>query len=175
MSTLEARIAEMTRWANDPATDMVKAVGTEKTREQIVPIMDGLVNNHEGYFQVNVPNHGALAGLPDDLVVEVPAIVNQKGIQPVRVGSLPPKVMIEQILPDWLETERALLAFKTGDRSVLLYDVLHHHQTKSYDQAVAILDELMELDEVQEVEDWEKMRRIRDHYQYPPQLQRFCK
>ena len=172
VKTLEARIAEMTQWANDPNTNMVKAVGTEKTSEQIVPIMDGLVNNVEGYFQVNVPNHGALTGLPDDLVVEVPAIVNQKGIQPVRVGALPPKIMIEQILPDWLETERELLAFKTGDRSALLYGVLQNHQTKSYDQAVALLDELLELDEVKKVEDWEKMQRIGEHYQYPAKWRR---
>jgi len=170
VKTLEARIAEMTEWANNPNTDMVKAVGTQKTHEQIVPIMDGLVNNNEGYFQVNVPNHGALAGLPDDLVVEVPAIVNQKGIQPVRVGALPPKIMIEQILPDWLETERELLAFKTGDRSVLLYGVLQNHQTKSYDQAMALLDELMELDEVKKVEDWEKMVHISEHYKYLKQM-----
>ncbi len=164
VKTLEERIAAMTRWANDPTTDLVQAVGTEKTREQIVPIMDGLINNNEGYFQVNVPNHGALTGLPDDLVVEVPAIVNQKGIQPVRVGSLPPKIMLEQILPDWLETERELLAFKTGDRSMLLYGVLNHHQTKSYDQAVAVLDDLMNMDEVKAVEDWGKMTRISDYY-----------
>ncbi|MBN1890319.1 MAG: hypothetical protein JW850_20160, partial [Thermoflexales bacterium] len=100
-------------------------------------------------------------------------IVNQKGIQPVRVGSLPPKIMLEQILPDWLETERTLLAFKTGDRSVLLYDVLQNHQTRSYDQAVAILDELVALDEVKQVEDWEKMRRIGDHFQYPADLLRY--
>jgi hypothetical protein len=37
------------------------------------------------------------------------------------------------------------VAFKTGDRSILLYNVLDHHQTQSYDQAVAILDEWMEL------------------------------
>jgi alpha-galactosidase len=119
---------------------------------------------------VNVPNLGALTGLPDDLVVEVPAIVNQKGIQPIRVGALPPKIMIEQILPDWLETERELLAFKTGDRSALLYAVLNNHQTQSYDQAVALLDELMELDEVKKVEDWEKIKRISDHYKYPSKM-----
>ena len=170
VTELEKRIAQMTQWANDPKTDMVKAVGTEKTREQIVPIMDGLINNNEGYFQVNVPNHGALTGLPDDLVVEVPAIVNQKGIQPVRVGSLPPKVMLECILPDWLETERELLAFKTGDRAILLHSVLNHHQTKTYDEAVALLDELINMDEVKKIEDWEKMVRIRDHYKYPAKL-----
>ena len=101
-----------------------------------MPIIDGLVNNNEGYFQVNVPNHGALPGIPDDVVVEVPAIVNQKGIQPVRVPKLPAKIMIERIYPDWLEMERELLAFKTGDQAAMLYGVLDHHQTKSYDQAV---------------------------------------
>ncbi len=172
VAELEKRIAQWTRWANDPQVDLVQAIGTDKTREQIVPIIDGLVNNHEGYFQVNVPNHGALTGLPGDLVVEVPALVNQKGIQPIRVGSLPLKIMLEQILPDWLETERELEAFKTGDRSMLLYGVLNHHQTKNYDQAVALLDELMELDEVKEVERWEKMSPISEHYQYPAGLLR---
>jgi alpha-galactosidase len=173
VSTLEQRIAEMKRWADDPEADLVAAMGTDKTKEQIVPIMDGLVNNNEGYFQVNVPNRGALEGIPDDVVVEVPAIVNQKGIQPVHVGSLPPKVMFEQILPDWLETERELLAFKAGDRSALLHGVLQHHQTRSYDQAVAILDELMDLDEVRQVEDWEGMKRIGDHSKYPAGLRAY--
>lgn len=170
VKTLEERVAEMTCWANNPKTDMVKQVGTEKTREQIVPIMDGLINNREGNFQVNVPNRGALEGIPDNVVVEVPAIVNEKGIQPIHVGSLPPKIMFECILPDWLEMERELLAFKTGDRSMLLYGVLNHHQTRSYDQAVTVLDELMELDEVKQVEDWEKMVRISNYYKYPAKL-----
>jgi hypothetical protein len=81
--------------------------------------------------------------------------------------------MYGHILPDWLETERELLAFKTGDRSVLLWNVLDQHQTKSYDQAVAILDELMDLDEVVQVEDWEKMPRIAGHYRYPAGLREY--
>jgi hypothetical protein len=156
VAKLEKRIAEMTQWANDPKTDMVKAIGTEKTHEQIVPIMDGLTNNNEGYFQVNVPNHGALEGIGDDVVAEVPAIVNEKGIQPVHVGALPSKIMFERILPRVLEMERDLLAFKTGDKSVLLYDVLDNPQTRSYDQALAVLEETMNMDEVKKVEDWEK-------------------
>jgi alpha-galactosidase len=170
VSTLEQRIAEMARWAGDPKVDLVNALGTEKTREQIVPIMDGLTNNNEGYFQVNVPNGGALQGIPNDVVVELPAIVNQKGIQTVCVGSLPPKIMLEQILPDWLEMERELLAFKTGDCSILLHGILSNHQTKSYDAAVAVLDDLLNLDEVKAVEDWEKIERIADHYRYPSKL-----
>jgi alpha-galactosidase len=120
--------------------------GKEMTGEQIVPIMDALVNNHEGQFQVNVPNRGALEGIPDDVVVEVPAVINQKGLHPLHVGPLPPKVMLEHILPEWLDMERHLEAFKTGDRSMLLWNVLDSHQTRSYDQAVAVLEDLMAMD-----------------------------
>ena len=107
------------------------------------PIIDGLVNDNEGQFQVNVPNNGALPGIPDDVVVEVPAIVNKKGILPMRVEPLPAKIMLEQILPEWLEMERELLAYKTGDRSMLLYNALESHGTSSYNQAKDVLDALL--------------------------------
>jgi len=146
VANLERRIAEMTELANNPKASLVEAFGSTRTREQQVPIIDGLVNDHEDQFQVNVPNHGALEGLPDDVVVEVPALVNKRGIQPIHVGSLPPKVMLEHIMPDWLDMERSLLAFKTGDRSMLLWNVLDSHQTRSYDQAVAVLEDLLAME-----------------------------
>ena len=136
----------MTRLTNDPASSLVEAFGAEKTREQQVPIIDGLVNDHEGQFQVNVPNRGALEGIPDDVVVETPAIVNKKGIQPLRVGALPAKVMLNHILPDWLRMERNLLSFKTGDSSMLLWEALDSHQTRSYDQAIDVLDDILAMD-----------------------------
>ncbi|MCD6289024.1 MAG: alpha-glucosidase/alpha-galactosidase, partial [Anaerolineae bacterium] len=121
VKNLEERMANIKKLADDPKASVSEVLGTTKTREQHIPIIDGLVNNNEGIFQVNVPNHGALAGIPDDVVVEVPAVVNQKGIQPLRVGALPPKIMLECILPEWMDMERVLLAFKTGDRSILLH------------------------------------------------------
>jgi alpha-galactosidase len=143
---LRERIAEMTKVANDPTVSLVEVFGSDKTEEQIVPIIDALVNDNEGQFQVNVPNRGALEGVPGDVVVEVPAIVSKKGVQPLHVGALPPKVMLECILPHWLDMERNLLAFKTGDRSILLWNALDSHQTRSYDQAVAVLEDLLAMD-----------------------------
>ena len=146
VENLEKRVAQMTKLTSDPSTSLVEAFGSEKTREQQVPIIDGLVNDNEGQFQVNVPNHGALAGVPDDVVVEVPAIVNKKGIQPIRVDPLPKKVLYTQILPEVLEMERELLAFETGDRSLLFLDALECEQTHSYNQALSVFEEIMEMD-----------------------------
>ena len=39
--------------------------------------------------------------------------------------------------------ERSLLAFKTGDKSILLFNALDSHQTRSYEQAVAVLEDLL--------------------------------
>jgi len=156
---LEKRIAEMTEVANDPKTRLVETFGSTKTDEQIVPVIDALVNDNEGQFQVNVPNRGALEGIPDDVVVEVPAIVSKKGIQPIHVGALPAKVMIECILPHWLDMERNLLAFKAGDRSILLWNVLDSHQTRSYDQALEVLEDLLSMDGHEE---------MNEHFKFPP-------
>jgi len=151
VDTLEQVRAAITQVVDDPEASLVELaeqmLGEKKmTGEQIVPIMDALVNNHEGLFQVNVPNRGALEGIPDDVVVEVPAVINQKGLHPLHVGTLPPKVMLEHILPEWLDMERQLEAFKTGDRSMLLWRVLDSRQTRSYDQAIAVLEDLMNMD-----------------------------
>jgi alpha-galactosidase len=140
---LEKRIADMSRLASDRQASVSEFFGTTKTHEQQVPIIDGLVNNVEYRAQVNVRNGGALPGIPEDVVVEVPAIVSQKGIQPLHVDPLPPKIMWECIWPEILEMERSLLALKTGDRSLLLLNVLDSHQTRSYDQAVAVLEDLL--------------------------------
>ncbi len=89
-----------------------------------MPIIDGLVNDNKGQFQVNVPNNGALAGVPDDVVVGVPAIINKMGVQSVRVGPLSDKIILEQIRPEWPYMERELLAYLEGVRLTLFLGAL---------------------------------------------------
>ena len=151
VKNLEKKMANMTRVANDPQASLLEEFGQERTREQQVPIIDGLVNDNEGQFQVNVPNYGALAGVPDDVVVEVPAIVNKMGIHPLRVDPLPAKIMLEQVLPEWLHMERELLAFQEGDRRSLLLGALESNQTHEYDQALNALEDVLALDSNQEM------------------------
>ena len=158
MTNLTKRIDEMAKVASDPKTMVTEVYEPKKTREQQVPIMDALVNNNAGEFQVNIPNRGVLEGLPDDVVVEVPAIVDIKGIQPICVGSLPQKVMLEKIFPHWIEMERGLLSFKTGDKSMLLLNTLQDHRTRSYDEAMELIEDLLSIEGCEEA---------KAHYGYP--------
>ena len=162
VENLEGTISGIARALEDPTASLSALAaqmlgGREMTGEQIVPIMDALTNGQATsasaqQVQVNVPNRGALEGIPGDVVVEVPAVVDRRGIQPLHVGALPPKVMLEHVLPDWLDMERELEAFRTGDRSMLLWRVLESHQTRSYDQALAVLEDLLSAEGNQEMD-----------------------
>src|ERR671922_245808 len=42
---------------------------------------------------VNVRNGGLIEGLPEDACVEVPALVDKNGVQPTRIGAVPPQCL----------------------------------------------------------------------------------
>ena len=155
---------QMKAAAYDEKVRPVELFGDEMTPEQHIPIMNGLVNNVEGQFQVNVPNNGALPGIPDDVAVEVPAIVNKKGIQPLRVPPLPRKIMFECIYPDWLDMERTLEAVLTGDKSMMLYGVLEAKETKSYEHGLEVLDALFD---IEPNEPMAHVKPINEHFAWP--------
>ena len=66
--------------------------------------------------------------------------------------------MLEQVLPKILEMERGIEAYMTGDKSMLLYNALEHPQTRSYTQAVEILDALLSE---------EGNKEVAGHFSYP--------
>ena len=164
----EEKYAQMKAAAYDPQVRPVSLFGDKKTTEQHIPIVDALVNDHEYRAQVNVRNDGALPGIPDDVAVEVPAIVNRMGIQPIRVEPLPRKIMLECIYPDWLEMEQGLEALKSGDKSMMLYGVLQSHQTRDYDQAARVTEALFD---IEPNEPMAYLEDIHDHYHWPKNWQ----
>ena len=58
--------------------------------ERAIPIIEGIINddNHEE-LSVNLPNDGVITNLPEDLVVECPAIVNRNGLKAIKLGEYP--------------------------------------------------------------------------------------
>jgi alpha-galactosidase len=141
---LEQRLAQVAAVLRDPGASVADLFGRTRTREQQVPIIDALAHNAGGTFQVNVPNRGGLLeGVAEDVAVEVRAWIDATGVHPLRPTPLPPKILLTQIAPKVLQMERGLTAFLTGDRALLLYSILDNHQTRSYDQAVAVLEDLL--------------------------------
>jgi alpha-galactosidase len=160
----EQRYKEMKEAAYDAQVRPIDLFGDHKTTEQHIPIIDALVNDNEYRAQVNVINRGALPGIPNDVAVEVPAIVNKKGIQPIRVEPLPQKVMLERIYPVWISMEQTLEALLSGDKSMLLFGILETHQTQTYDQAVDMLDALLAMEPN---EPMAYIEDVNEHYSWP--------
>jgi alpha-galactosidase len=91
---------------------------------------------------VNVPNRGAIAGLPDDTVVEVPAVVGPYGIRPVRVGPLPAPVA-ELCRREAALVEAVVDAAVSGDRNLALQALLLDPMVNDIGRARAILDDYL--------------------------------
>jgi alpha-galactosidase/6-phospho-beta-glucosidase family protein len=143
LQRLEEKMRRMAAVAADPARRVSEEFPPGHSGEQQVPIMDALANDNPGIFSVNVPNRGAIAGLPDDVVVEGKAYVDGGGIQLLGVGGLPQKLMVEILWPRWVEMERDLAAFTSGDRDLLREILLRDQRTRSYEQAEAALEALL--------------------------------
>ncbi|MBE0698019.1 MAG: alpha-glucosidase/alpha-galactosidase [Anaerolineaceae bacterium] len=157
VKNLEKTIAQIMEAARDPQANLVEAFGASKSREQIVPIMDAISFNKGGSFQVNVPNRGGkLQGIPENVVVEVPARIDSSGLSIQEFNQLPPKILLNHVMPEWLDMERDLYAFKTGDKNMLLWQLLNEHQTRGYEQADVLLDELLNHPEIRAVEEFER-------------------
>ncbi len=88
----------------------------------------------------NVPNEGLITNLPDGCCVEVPCVVDANGIQPTRIGALPPQLaalMQTNINVQGLTVEASL----TGNRE----HVYHAAMVDPHTAAELDLDQIWEL------------------------------
>ncbi len=94
----------------------------------------------------NVANHGLIDNLPQGACVEVPCLVDKNGIQPARIGALPPQLaalMQTNVNVQALTVEAAL----TGRRDHIYHAAMldpHTAAELDLDQIVALVDDLIE-------------------------------
>ena len=61
--------------------------------ERAVPIIEEILTNNKKYeSSVNIPNNGLVDNLPQDLVIEGPAIVDKEGVHGVKIGNIPKNI-----------------------------------------------------------------------------------
>jgi alpha-galactosidase len=94
----------------------------------------------------NVPNHGLINNLPQGCCVEVPCLVDKNGLQPTKIGMMPPHLAALQqtnINVQALVVEAAL----TGKREHIYHAAMldpHTAAELSLDQIWSLVDELIE-------------------------------
>ncbi len=142
---LQKRIDKLAQLYRDPSESVSKEFPPVMSLEQHIPIIDALVNDNEGKFQVNVPNKGAIESFGDNVVVEVPGIVSGRGVQAIRVGTLPKHLALHILRTHIIPMELGLEAFLTGNKRVLLNRVLSDPRTRSYEQAQKAIEAILAL------------------------------
>ncbi|MEO5953325.1 MAG: glycoside hydrolase [Chloroflexia bacterium] len=78
--------------ADVPVLDPKRSRGGINELELALDVMDAIYNDRKEVWTVNVPNHGAVSDLPDDMVVECLGYVDRNGVFPLVQGALPKHV-----------------------------------------------------------------------------------
>ena len=113
--------------------------------ERAVPIIEGILtdDNHEE-LSVNLPNDGVITNLPEDLVVECPAIVNRNGLQAVKLGEYP-KGLAALLRTQASVQDLVVETILTKSKKVALQALLADPVINSTSQAKNILESMLKL------------------------------
>ena len=117
-----------------------------QSHEYAASIINGLENDREVTINGNVGNNDLIDNLPGNISVEVPCLINRNGIQPVRVGSLPPQLaalMMTNINVQQLTVEAALSGKKEHVYHAAMLDP-HTAAELSVDEIWHLVDDLLE-------------------------------
>ncbi|MDQ3812807.1 MAG: alpha-galactosidase, partial [Armatimonadota bacterium] len=64
-----------------------------KSHEYGSTIIHSIVTGQPSVVYGNLPNRGVIDNLPKDAIVEVPTLVDRAGLQPTKIGALPPQLI----------------------------------------------------------------------------------
>lgn len=114
--------------------------------ELTVPVICDMELNRGAFREaVNVLNTGGyVQNLPRDVVVEVPATVDAKGLHPMKVGALP-EAFAAFMRPQYAIHGLLTEAYRTHSKKLLLQALLLDPCVNSITAAEKMLDEMLEL------------------------------
>lgn len=107
-----------------------------------VSLISAIYNNKKEIHTVNVRNNGAILNQPEDIVVEVNAVIDSNGAHPIAVGKLPPEIsgLISSVKAyELLSVEAGV----TGDYNTALKALIAHPLVPSVKTAKLILDDII--------------------------------
>lgn len=150
----EENVEQMRKIAQDTSKKVTSIFPPEKSRETIVSLIESIACDIPRVLQGNILNTGKFVpGVPEDMAVEIPALVSKRGIQGIHTDGLPPPlisyILRERIAPIELE----LKAYENGSKEMLLQLILMDPWTKSEKQAKSLLEDILGLPYHKEMQD----------------------
>ncbi|MAS37354.1 MAG: alpha-glucosidase/alpha-galactosidase [Anaerolineaceae bacterium] len=139
---------QIEKWHNlrtemeDPNT----TIEVTRSMEYGSQIIHGMESGEPVVIYGNVANNGLIDNLPQDCCVEVPCLVDKNGVQPTKIGKIPPHLaalMQTNINVQSLTVEAAL----TGKREHIYHAAMldpHTAAELSLDQIWSLVDDLIE-------------------------------
>ena len=113
--------------------------------ELAVPIMEAVgCGLRRELPAVNTPNRGAIPNLPDDMVVEVPAVGEEGKVSPCRMDPLP-EAIAAMLRTQGSINKLLVEAFAERSKAKLIQAVLLEPTVHSYRNALAMVDEMLRL------------------------------
>lgn len=128
-------------WLDNP-----EPLKLQRGHEYAAYIINALEGGEPFLFNGNVSNKGYVSNLPPDACVEIPVWASRHGLQPLRVGALPPQCAVLTGLSSQIE-EMAVEAALTGNRRLVYQAIANDPLTAavlSLAEIQQMVDELFE-------------------------------
>lgn len=141
-----AGINLMPRMVEGTVHAIMKFDKVERSVEYGSLIIHSMETGTERKIYGNVPNRGIISNLPDDCIVEVPCLVDKNGIQPTKIGTIPPHLaalMQTNINVQSLTVEAAVNCKREHIYHAAMLDP-HTAAELSLDQIWSMVNELIE-------------------------------
>lgn len=111
--------------------------------EQHIPLINAVFADRYERLTLNIPNEGCLPGIPDDIVVEIPAMVSARGVQGIRQPALPRRIVDNVLNPRMRAMNNLHEAYRQGNRALLVLELMCDPRTRSFEQAKNLIDVLL--------------------------------
>jgi 6-phospho-beta-glucosidase len=126
----------------DHKPELLEQRGGAYYSEAAAALVTSLLTDDNAHHYVDVRNNATIAGLPDEAVVEVPALVGRDGARPLPVAPLAPELLglVQAVTAYEVLT---IEAARTGSRNAALRALLANPLVRQWDLVVPVLDEIL--------------------------------
>jgi 6-phospho-beta-glucosidase len=138
--------AELLQMYRDPnlriKPELLNERGGARYSTAAVSLLVAIANNLKEVHIVNVRNGYSLPDLPEDSVIEVPAVVDSHGAVPQSMGHMPPQIrgLIQAVKA---YEELTIDAALTGNRETARLALMAHPLVPSWDVAGSLLNDIL--------------------------------